>query len=97
MDFNYVKVNYNVPACYGRKVVVNGRPGIIVEDQGHHIGVNFDEDKPGVIYPVHPTWKCVYGDIGKVRSMTRSQARYRHYLNVADCYESFHEYLKDCG
>lgn len=94
MRFQYVQQYYGVPAEMGRRVVVNGKPGIIAEDRGHYIGVNFDTDKPGVIHNVHPTDGVEYLGIGKVRKPTRSQARYARYLRVADCYESFLHFLR---
>lgn len=85
---------YNVPAEIGRRVVANGKPGIIAADRGHYIGVNFDTDKPGVIFNVHPADKVEYQEIGKVRKMTRSQRRYREYLDVAECFENFIHFLQ---
>jgi hypothetical protein len=93
MSFEYVRKYYGVPACIGRRVKVDGQPGIIAEDRGHYIGVNFDSDKPGHIENAHPTWKVEYLGMGKIRKMTRSQARYQKYLDVSDCYESFAEFL----
>lgn len=93
-NFEYVKSYYGVPAEIGRKVIVNGKPGIIVADRGNYIGVNFDEDSPGTILNVHPTWEVEYGEMGKVRKLTRSQRRYMEYLEVADCFENFGHYLK---
>jgi len=69
----YVCDYYNVPADISRRVIVNGEPGIIAEDRGNHIGVNFDKDKPGAIKSCHPTWKVEYGEIGQIRKLTRSQ------------------------
>lgn len=60
----YAKIHYQVPADIGRRVTVDGRPGIIAEDRGHYIGVNFDDDKPGVISNAHPTWEVDYGEMG---------------------------------
>ena len=77
MAFEYVRENYCVPAEVGRRVVVDGDPGIIVADRGHYIGVNFDSEKPGVINNCHPTWRVEYLGIGTVRKPTRSQRRYR--------------------
>lgn len=57
MSCEYAQRYYKVPACIGRRVVVNGRAGIIAEDCGHHLGVNFDDDKPGQISHCHPTWR----------------------------------------
>ena len=83
MAFEYIQQTYSVPAEIGRRCVVDGKPGIIAKDCGNYIGVNFDADKPGVVVNCHPTWKVVYGEMGKVRAikMTRGQARYQKYLN----------------
>ncbi|MDH5394514.1 MAG: hypothetical protein OEY11_15120 [Gammaproteobacteria bacterium] len=92
MNCEYVRDYYQVPAVIGRIISHRGRSGIIAEDRGHYIGVNFDDDKPGHIYNVHPTDKVEYKSIGKVRKMTRSQQRYQDYLR-ADFGCSFAEYL----
>lgn len=96
VDCEYVKNYYGVPACIGRRITFKGRPGIIAEDRGHYIGVNFDDDKPGIIFSVHPTDDVEYGELGQIRKMTRSQKRYQEYLKVADCYESFAAFLGVC-
>lgn len=90
----YASQYYNVPADIGRRVIVDGNPGIIVEDRGNYIGVNFDSTKPGVVANVHPTWKVEYLDIGKIRKLTRSQIRYRRYLDYGDGFESFIQYCE---
>lgn len=92
-DFSYVQHYYGVPACLGRQVIVGGKPGLIAQDRGHYIGVNFDHDKPGVVRSCHPTSDVVYGDIGRLRPMSASQRRYQEYLKVADCFESFRGWL----
>ena len=90
---SYVRANYGVPAEIGRVVVVNGKQGVIAKDRGHYIGVNFDEDKPGVISPCHPTWRVIYKDeIVVPRKLTRSQQRYLDYLR-SECAESFGEWF----
>lgn len=91
----YVQDYYGVPACIGRRVMAYGKPGIIAEDRGHHIGILLDSSKPGHVLPYHPVDGIEYLDeIGRVRPMTRSQQRYRDYLEVADCYDDFKHYLK---
>jgi hypothetical protein len=92
MSCEYARQYYNVPAEIGRRVTVSGKPGIIAEDRGHYIGVNFDDDEPGVVYNVHPASKVVYGNIGKIRKMTRAKRRYQDYINTDYC-DSFAEYL----
>ena len=87
MSFEYVKDYYGVPASLGRRVIVNGRPGIIAADRGHYIGVNFDSDKPGDISNCHPTWRVEYLGMGKVRKLTRSQKRYLRFLEYGDGFE----------
>jgi len=94
MNCEYVRQHYDVPAEIGRRVAVDGEPGIIAEDRGHHIGVNFDADKPGAIIPCHPTWKVEYGEIGKVRRMTKSQQRYQRFLEYGDCFDSFIDFCR---
>ena len=94
MNCEYVQEHYGVPACIGRRVIVNGKPGIIAEDRGHHIGVNFDSDKPGEVVPAHPTWKVEYGEMGKVRKMTRSQQRYQRFLEFGDGFDSFLDFCR---
>ncbi|KZC99729.1 MULTISPECIES: hypothetical protein [unclassified Thalassospira] len=93
-DFSYVREHYDVPACYGRRVTVSGKPGTIIQDKGHYIGVNFDADKPGVVKPCHPTSEVEYHDIGNPRKLTRSQRRYLDYLDCGECFDDFHSYLK---
>lgn len=89
----YVRTHYGVPACIGRRVRVYGDAGIIAEDRGHYIGVNFDKDKPGRISNCHPTDKVEYLELGTIRPMTRAQRNYRNFLN-ADCGCTFAEWLK---
>jgi hypothetical protein len=91
--FSYVIENYGVPARMGRIVSVDGRAGVIAADRGHYIGVNFDDSKPGVIHNCHPTDKVEYLGIGKVRKLTRAQERYKKFLDVAECYDSFPAWL----
>lgn len=90
----YVQAYYGVPAAIGRRVVVSGNPGIIAEDRGHYIGVNFDSDKPGVILNCHPTSEVEYGEMGTIRSMTASQRRYRRFLEYGDGFDSFLDYCR---
>ena len=45
-NFEYVRKYYKVPAELGRRVKIDGRPGIIIEDMGNYIGVNFDDTPP---------------------------------------------------
>ena len=91
--FEYIINYYGVPACIGRKVVCSERPGIIVEDKGQYLGVVFDDDKPNLIYPVHPTSNVEYKGMGIVRKMTPSQKRYKDFLKL-DTSLTFKEYLK---
>jgi hypothetical protein len=89
----YVCNYYNVPADIGRRVIINGKPGIIAADRGNYIGVNFDSDKPGVIMNAHPTYGVEYLEMGTIRKMTRSQQRYQRYLEF-DFFESFKQFLQ---
>ncbi len=87
---NYIKETYNVPADIGRKVIVNGKPGLIIKNNSHYLGVNFDSDKPGVISNCHPTWEVTYLDeFAQARQPTKAQLRYQRYLRHDDNFESF--------
>ena len=66
--FHYIRAHYHVPAEIGRRVVVNGRPGLITADRGHHLGVTFDEDPPEVVKSVHPTWRVEYQGLAPLRA-----------------------------
>jgi len=89
MSCEYVKKYYGVPAEIGRRIEHDGNSGIIAEDRGHYIGVNFDKDKPGMVFNVHPTDKVKYLGMGKIRQMTRSQKRYQRYVRYGDGFDSF--------
>lgn len=94
MECQYVREFYVVPACIGRRVKVNGRPGVIAKDRGHYIGVSFDNDKPGVIANAHPTSNVEYRGMGSVRRATRSQRRYQNYLEFGDCFDNFIDFCR---
>ena len=94
MKCEYASKYYNVPADIGRRVTVDGEPGIITSDRGAYIGVTFDKDKPGDITPCHPTWMVEYGEMGKIRPMTRAQKRYQRYLQYGDMFDSFIDYCR---
>lgn len=93
MNCEYVREHYGVPAEIGRRVIVYGKPGIIAQDRGHYIGVNFDCDKPGVVMPAHPTSEVQYLEMGTVRPMTKAQRRYQRWLEIRDCFGSFRDFL----
>jgi hypothetical protein len=93
MNCEYVAQYYGVPACIGRRVIAYGKPGIIAEDRGNYIGILLDMHKPGTINNYHPVDGIEYGEMGKVREMTRSQKRYANYVE-ADWYDgTFAEWL----
>jgi hypothetical protein len=94
MSCEYVRENYGVPACIGRRVVCYGKPGVIVEDRGNYIGVTLDEQKPGTVSNYHPTDGIIYGEMGRIRKMTPSQARYKRYLDVSECFDDFLHFLR---
>jgi len=93
-DCEYVKEYYGVPACIGRRVIAYGKPGIIVEDRGNYIGVTLDSEKPGTVNNYHPVDGIEYGEMGKIRPMTRSQARYQRYLEYGDGFRSFMDFCR---
>jgi hypothetical protein len=93
----YIKEYYGMPADINRRVTIDGKPGIIVKDMGTYIGVNFDDKKNTSILPCHPTWKVEYLEMGTPRGLTRSQKRYQHYLEIADCVNGFGDFLRCYG
>jgi len=59
----YVRQHYKVPAEVGRRVIAYGKPGVILADRGHYIGVVLDEDPKKRISNYHPTREMQYGEI----------------------------------
>lgn len=94
MNCEYARKYYSVPAEIGRRVTVAGEPGVIAEDRGAYIGVLFDKDKPNAISPCHPTWMVEYHGMSAVRKMTRSQQRYRRFLEYGDGFDSFIDFCR---
>jgi len=92
MAFDYISKHYNVPAEYGREVIIDGRKGVIVEDMGNYIGVNFHGEKSTMVHPCHPTWCIEYLGIVPLPKITASQRRYKEYIEL-DSGISFREYL----
>lgn len=93
----YIKQYYGVPADLHRVITHRGRRGIIVSDKGNYIGVNFDDEEPMLVRPMHPTSEVEYTDefaTPRKPKNYRSKQRYQHYISVADCYDSFKDYLK---
>lgn len=91
--FDYINKTYGVNACIGRRVIVYGEPGTIIKDCGRHLGVNFDNQKPGHVSRCHPTSEVQYLDeIVKPRKMTAGQRRYRDWLE-ADTGHSFANWI----
>jgi hypothetical protein len=90
MNCDYVRQYYNVPAEIGRRIRASGKIGTIVADRGHYIGVNLDSDKPSRILNYHPTDGVEYLDELKTpRKASRGSERYRRYLDVGECFQSF--------
>lgn len=91
--FDYINKTYGVNACIGRRVIVYGMSGTIIKDCGHHLGVNFDNQKPGHVSRCHPTSMVEYlYEIVKPRKMTAGQRRYRDWLE-ADTGHSFANWI----
>lgn len=96
MSFDYVRRFYGVPAERGRRVCVEGKEGVIVRAT-NYVYINFDDDKPTVSHPYHPCSDgLTYLGIGKVRKMTRSQKRYKAYIDFeySDCFDSFIDFCR---
>lgn len=97
MNFDYIKSTYGVPAEKFREVIVNGKKGVITEDMGSYIGVNFYDNQTSHALPCHPTWEVQYLETFNrkppILKMTASKKRYQDYLR-SECSESFGEWLK---
>ena len=67
MNYNcgYVRQHYQVPAEIGRRVIAYGKPGVILADRGHYIGVVLDEDPKKRISNYHPTHEMQYGEMAE--------------------------------
>ncbi|BFM75165.1 TPA: hypothetical protein JI043_05715 [Acinetobacter baumannii] len=93
MSFEYINNTYGVNAELGRRVIADGKPGIITGTHNALIVVNLDEDKPGHKTYWHPTWNMQYLGMGKIRKMTAGQKRYQEFLD-ADWFDgNFAEWL----
>jgi hypothetical protein len=94
MNCEYARDHYGVPAEIGMKVIAYGKSGIIVEDRGHYLGITLDTEKPGTVNNYHPTDGIEYGELGKIRPMTRSQRRYQRYLEYGDWFNNFLDFCR---
>ncbi len=94
MNCQYICDHYNVPAHIGRRVIVHGKPGIIAEDRGHYLGVNFDHNKPGVIHNAHPTDGVEYLEMGTIRKPSKGAARYQRFHEYGDRFRSFIDFCR---
>jgi len=95
MEFDYIQSYYKVPAELHREIEFEGRKGLIVQDKGNYIGVQFYDDEKVATHSLHPTYNVVYlesfGKPKKVKNQ-RSKQRYLDYLDN-DGFGSFAEYL----
>lgn len=58
MSLQYIRDYYRVPAKRGRRVTVDGRPGVITGARDARLTVRLDGDKHTT--PCHPTWRVDY-------------------------------------
>lgn len=97
MSLEYIRNCYGVPAEKGRRIVMNGKPGVITGASGPHVAVLFDDMEPGNSRPCHPTWEMEYLEMGPIRQPTarkrRSKARYELYLSMSDRFDDFRHFL----
>lgn len=54
-----------MPAEIGRRVIAHGKPGVILADRGHYIGVALDEAPKKRIGNYHPTHEMQYGEMAE--------------------------------
>ena len=55
MSARYVRQAYGVDYKTGERVIVDGKPGVIVSFPDQHLGVRFDGEKRTT--RCHPTWR----------------------------------------
>lgn len=94
MNCEYVSRYYGVPACIGRRVTINGKPGIITEDRGNYIGVTMDSQRPGMVDNYHPTDGVIYGEMGVARKVSKGAARYKRYQEYGDWFNTFVDFCR---
>lgn len=96
--FEYVNQYYGVNACVGRRVLAYGKPGTIVKDFGHHIGIILDDEPLSEPGRYHPIDGITYGEVvdyapPKLSSRKqRAKQNYRDFID-ADYGHDFHEWL----
>jgi hypothetical protein len=92
--FEHIKQRYGVNPRIGMEIIYKDQKGVIVEDMGCYIGVNFYNQKNTSVLPLHPTDNVIYTDKqGVIRPLTTSQKRYRHFRSL-DSDMTFMQYLK---
>jgi hypothetical protein len=93
-SFWYIKREYGINPEIGMRVEINGRGGVIIEDCGPYIGVNFNDDKPGECVSCHPISGVTYFDeIVKIRKPKKSSSRFADFIS-SDIGWTFKEWLK---
>lgn len=96
--FEYVNQHYGVNACVGRRVVAYGKPGVIVEDFGHHIGIVLDDQPLAEPGRYHPIDGITYGEVVEYSPpklparKQRSKQNYRDFIR-ADYGHDFCDWL----
>ena len=55
MSAEYVRSHYGVDYKVGDRLVMNGRPGVLVSFPGPYLGIRFDGEKH--TSRAHPTWR----------------------------------------
>lgn len=89
---DYVVQHYRVPAAIGRRVIAYGKPGIIVKDCGHHIGIALDEDPKRRVGHYHPVDGIEYGEMADKLPKRPKRTNWDRYRDDEHPGE-FHEYL----
>jgi hypothetical protein len=62
VSLGYIRDYYQVPAKRFGRVVVDGKPGVIVGARAASLSVRFDGERHTT--PAHPTWRVTYLDTG---------------------------------
>lgn len=89
---DYVRQHYGVPACIGRRVIAYGKPGIIVKDCGHHIGIALDDDPKRRVGHYHPVDGIQYGEMADKLPKPAKRTNWDKFIDD-DIDIDFHEWL----
>lgn len=92
-DFRYINKNYGIDARIGRLIRYIGDLGVIIEDRGIYLGVNFLGTRRGLIVNVHPTYEVEYLDqVVEISKISKYEKSYNFYLTHFGKFKDFGDF-----